>query len=176
MDAVLAWPVVECEACGFNLRETTVKAAERSNVNGRPNWTDFCPRCGHGYVVSERVLPVPPAEVLAEREAQAILKDNATGQGLEKFDPEHLITPGVVSVGEVSGVPPDKRGEQLAENLDPEGQLSQEPQEESQQPEGAPEPDAIKAPGEGQFFCTKCAANHNLTSDIGKRHSKHREA
>ncbi len=165
MDIELKWPVVECEACGYNLREVTPKAAERSNVNGRPNWTDFCPSCGHGYVVAERVLPTPTAEVLAERGAAPVLA-YAEAKDLAKEVPEP------------SGVPPDKRGAALAKteekNPDPEGLLSKEP--EVATPKDKPEPGAIKAPGEGEYFCTKCASNHKETSKIGKRHTKNREA
>ena len=164
MDIELKWPVVECEACGYNLRERTPKAAERSNVNGRPNWTDFCPECGHGMVVAERVLPAPTAEVLAERGAAPVLA-YAEAEGLAKEVPKP------------SGVPPDVRGAALAkteeENPDPEGLLTQETQP---QAEVRPEPGAIRAPGEGEFFCTKCASNHKETSKIGKRHTKNREA
>ena len=161
----LQWPVVECEACGFNLREATPKAAERSNVNGRPNWTDFCPQCGHGYVVAERLLPAPTAEVLAERSAAPVLAF-AEVKDLAK------------EASEPSGVPPDKRGEALAaetdpESPDPEGLLGKEPEH---PPEDKPEPGAIQPPGKGQYFCTKCAGNHSETSGIGKRHSKNREA
>ena len=166
MDTILKWPVTKCEACDYDLREVTPKAAERSNVKGRPNWTDFCPECGHGYVVADRVLPTPTAEVLAELEAGPVL--SYVKDGALEGKPE----------GEPSGIPPDKRGEALAaettpENPDPEGHISQEP---SASPEGEPEPGAITPPGEGQFFCTKCAGNHNESSGIGKRHSKHREA
>lgn len=58
-------------------------------------------------------------------------------------------------------------------NPDPEGQLSKEP---ASKPEEKPEPGAISAPGPDQYFCTKCAANHNESSKIGKRHIKNREA
>ncbi len=165
MDIELKWPVVECEACGYNLRERTPRAAERSNVNGKPNWTDFCPGCGHGYVVGERLLPAPTAEVLAERGAAPVLA-YAEAKDLAKEVPEP------------SGVPPDKRGAALAkteeENPDPEGLLTQETQPPAT--EEISEPGAIKPPGEGQFFCTKCASNHKETSKIGKRHTKNREA
>jgi len=58
-------------------------------------------------------------------------------------------------------------------NPDPEKQLSQEP---SPPPEYKPEAGAITPPGPGQYFCTRCAANHNDSSKIGKRHNKNREA
>lgn len=35
---------------------------------------------------------------------------------------------------------------------------------------------AIRQPQQGQYFCTKCASNHNETSGIGKRHLKYKEA
>lgn len=171
----LKWPVTECEACGFNLREATPVAREKSNdANGRLKWTDFCPKCGHGMFVGDRVLPTPTAEVLAEREAQAILKAKS-GEADESIDPEHLVTPGKAEVGKPSGVPPDQRGAALAEeNPDPEGLLGKEP--EVTQPEETQEPGAIKPPGKGQYFCTHCASNHSENSKIGKRHNKYREA
>lgn len=159
MDIVLEWPVTICEACGFNLRETTPKANEKSNdANGRLNWTDFCPRCGRGYAVGDRVLPVPPAEVLSEIEAKPVLAYERDKE-LEGKEGE-----------KASGVPPDKRGEALAVETDPEGLLNQELKTEEKL-----EPGTIKPPGEGQYFCTKCTSNHNETSKLGKRHSKFKE-
>lgn len=160
----LKWPVVECESCGFNLREATPKAAEKSNdASGRLKWTDFCPKCGHGMFVGDRVLPMPNEEELARREAAPVLA---------------YVKEEVKAEGPPSGVPPDERGAALAiatdpENPDPEGQLSQEPKT---NPEEKPEPGAIKPPGEGQYFCTKCTTNHNETSKLGKRHGKFKEA
>ena len=60
-------------------------------------------------------------------------------------------------------------------NPDPEKQLSQEPTPPPETPE-KPEAGAIPPPGENQYFCTKCAANHNESSKIGKKHNKTREA
>jgi len=136
----LAWPVDKCPTCNFDLREATPKATERGkDINGKLIWTDFCPQCGHGLVVGNRVLPPPPAEELARMEAAAILGG--------KSQPEV--------------------------NPDPEGQLSKEPRPPTKE---KPETGAIPAPGPGQYFCTKCAANHNESSKIGKRHIKNREA
>ena len=171
----IKWPVVECEACGFNLREATPEARDKANdAKGKLTWIDYCPKCGHGYVVGDRVLPEPTAEVLAAREAQAILKKTAT-EGLEGSDPEHQLTPGEAPVGEASGVQPDKRGADLAkENPDPENLINQE--SEVTKPKVPSEAGAIRPPGKGEYFCTKCASNHKETSGIGKRHSRHREA
>ena len=180
----LAWPETNCEACNYNLREATPKAAEKSNDEAkRLKWTDFCPRCGKGMFVGDRLEPLPPAEVLAERETQAILKVKAIESGLADLDPEHQVSPGEPFSGEASGILPDQRGKQLAEETDPERQLSDEspassPPEHFEGPQtgGPPEPGAIIGPSEGQYFCTKCASNHNEKSGIGKRHSKNREA
>ena len=182
----LAWPVTECEACGFNLREATPKASEKSNDESkRLKWTAFCPRCGKGYFVGDRSLPLPNEEELARRKDQAILTKEPV-KGLKDLDPEHLITPGEVTSSEASGIPPDQRGKELTEEIDPEGLLSQEP---APGPDGIAiianranaanldeEPGAVKPPGKGQFFCTKCASNHNEKSKVGVRHNKYREA
>ena len=166
----LKWPVVECEACGFNLREKAPKASEKSNdASSRLKWTDFCPKCGVGMFVGDRVLPAPTAEVLAEREATPALA--FTEAKPTEGEPEGTPT------GKASGVPPDERGKALAkENPDPEGQLSKKPEP---QIEEKPEPGAIKSPGKGEYFCTKCAGNHKDTDkpkSIGLRHKKYREA
>jgi len=159
----LKWPVTKCD-CGFDLREAEVKASEKSNdTSGNLTWTSFCPGCGRGYNVGARVKPKPPAEALAEMEAAPIISSGEEKE-VEK------------DKGKASGIPPDKRGEALAkekENPDPEGLLGAEaeaPHEET------PEPGAIKPPGKGEFFCTKCASNHKEASKVGKRHSKFREA
>ncbi len=161
----LAWPETKCEACNYDLREATPKASEKSNDEAkRLKWTDFCPRCGRGMFVGDRLEPMPPAEVLAEREAQAILKVKAIEPGLADLDPEHQVTPGDPFSGEASGVDPEKRGKQLAEETDPEGQLSSEPKtppEEKQEPTG-----------EVMYWCTKCASNHMFTSKKGKEHAQ----
>ena len=175
MDAVLEWPMTKCDGCGNDLREATPKTSEKSNdESGRLKWTDFCPKCGVGMFVGERVLPSPTAEVLAEREGQAVLTKPSI-KALEDADPEHQVTAGKATAGEVSGVPPDERGKALAEeNPDPEGQINQEAA--VTPPEEKPEPGAVRPPGKGEFFCTKCASNHKEASKIGKRHTKNREA
>lgn len=38
------------------------------------------------------------------------------------------------------------------------------------------EPDAIRPPGKGEYFCTHCAINHRETSKLGKKHLKYKEA
>ena len=163
----IQWPVDKCDACGYDLREATPKANEKGNdAKGKLIWTDFCPKCGHGYIVGSRVLPKLSEEALAALAAAPVLsyiKD-------ERLEGK--------TADAASGVPPDKRGEALAaetdpENPDPEGLTTQEPETPS---EGEPELGAITPPGEGQYFCTKCAGNHNETSGVGKKHSKHREA
>ncbi len=172
----LAWPATKCEACDYDLREATVKASEKSNdEKGSLKWTGFCPNCGHGMFVGDRSLPIPTAEVLAEREAQAILKNKANETGLSASDPEHLVTPGTAEAIEPSLVPPDRRGEALAEEQDPEHLLEQEPTGQGEAAQGKPEPGAIRPPGEGEYFCTKDAKNHREDSKIGKSHLKYRE-
>ncbi len=172
----IKWPVDKCESCGYDLREATVKAAEKSNdSNGKLKWTGFCPKCGHGMFVGDRELPKPTEEEIAARESQAILKDKETSTGLEKFDPEHQVTTGEQPIGEVPNIPPDESGAALAEgNPDPEGLLGEKTEKPS---EGDPEPGAIRPPGKGEFFCTKCATNHRENSKVGNSHSKkYREA
>jgi len=160
----LQWPVDICESCGFNLREATPKAKEKSNdASNRLKWTDFCPQCGRGMFVGDRVVPLPPSEVLTEREAKPVLSF-LEDKELEKTKD----TP--------SGILPDERGAALAkdkeENPDPEDLLSQEP---ATPPGETPEPGAIKSPSKGQYFCTKCASVHRLSSKVGKRHISCRE-
>jgi len=160
----LKWPVDKCD-CGHNLREAEVRASEKSNdASGTLTWTCFCPECGRGYNVGGRELPTPTAEVLAEMEAAPVLSyvEDLKAEAKTESEP--------------SGIPPDKRGAALArteENPDPEGLLDQEV---ATQPEETPEPGGVKAPRKGQYFCTRCASNHNETSAIGKRHTKNREA
>ena len=161
------WPVDICESCGFNLREKTPKAAEKANdAKGILKWTDFCPKCGVGMFVGDRFLTAPTAEELASRDAAPALAFTEAKPTEDKSEAKPTPEP--------SGVPPDKRGAALAEeNPDPEGLINQETQP---QAEAKPEPGAIKPPGKGEFFCTKCASNHKETSKIGKRHTKNREA
>ena len=166
----LQWPVDICESCGYNLREATPKAAEKSNdANGRLKWTDFCPKCGRGYFVGDRVEPAPPAEALAEMEAAPII---SSGEDKEVKKAK----------AKVSGIPPDERGAALAkeeENPDPENLVSTNDEVATPATVASSanqEPGAVKPPGKGQFFCTKCAANHHEKSAIGKRHLKYREA
>ena len=162
----LAWPETNCEACNYALREDTPKAAEKSNdEGGRLKWTDFCPRCGRGMFVGDRGLPTPTAEVLAEREAQAILKVK-TEEVNPDFDPEHQVTPGEPFAGEASGVDPEKRGKQLAEETDHEDQLTKETEI---SPEGKQESSEEVAV---MYWCTKCAGNHMFTSKKGKEHAE----
>lgn len=163
----LKWPVDVCESCGYNLREAAPKAAEKTNdANGRLKWTDFCPKCGRGMFVGDRVLPKPPEDVDAD--VKSILSYEKD-KGLEA-KPE----------GKPSGVPPDKRGADLAakeENPDPEGLLGKKL--EVATPEAKAEPGAIRPPGKGEYFCTKCVSNHKDTDkpkSIGLRHKKYREA
>ncbi len=154
----LKWPVDICESCGYNLREATPKAAEKSNdANGKLKWTDFCPTCGVGMFVGARVLPKPPEDV----ESSPILS-YGNDEKLET-KPE----------GEPSGVQPDKRGAALAKATDPETQGASEPETVA---EGTTGPGGVRPPGKDEYFCTKCASNHKETSKIGKRHSKNREA
>ena len=167
MDIELKWPVDICESCGFNLREKTPKAAEKANdVKGILKWTDFCPKCGVGMFVGDRFLTAPTAEELASRDAAPALSF------VEDIKPEEAKPK-----GKPSGVPPDERGAALAkteeENPDPEDLINQETKP---QAEARPEPGAIKPPGKGEYFCTKCASNHKETSKIGQRHTKNREA
>ena len=168
----LEWPVTKCEACDYDLREKTPRENEKSNdSSGRLKWTDFCPKCGYGYFVGDRVLPTPTADILAEIANQPVIGKQPI-DALASFDPEHQVTPGEVATGEPSGIPPDERGADLAEKLDPEGLLNNEPES---PPEEKPEPGSIRPPGEGEYFCTKCASNHKETSGVGKRHKKYAE-
>ena len=163
----LQWPVTKCEnpECGFDFREAKPGQLEKGNdINGRLIWNAHCSNCGRGYQVGNRVLPKPPEEVAAEMEAAPVLT----------YEKDKELE--VKAEGKASGVLPDQRGADLArreeENPDPEGLLTQEPVTPSK---GALEPGAIKPPGKGQFFCTKCALAHRLTSKIGKRHIAYQE-
>ena len=164
----LKWPVDKCEACGFDLREKTPRENEKSNdSSGRLKWTDFCPKCGYGYFVGDRVLPTPTADILAEIANQPVIGKQPI-DALASFDPEHQVTPGEVTTGEPSGIPPDERGADLAEKMDPEGLLQTPETEVASSTEGP-------APREGQYWCTKCASMHNQTSKVGGRHKKYAE-
>lgn len=164
----LKWPVEKCEACNLDLTEQIPKQAEKSNdEHGNLKWTDFCPRCGYGMFVGERVLPAPNAEELARRAAAPIMKQSNV---LRDADPEGQIG-GAVATAEPSGVPPDERGAaQAAESdggsadADPEGQLAGEGSVDSKvgQPED-PMPDNM-------YWCTKHAKRHERTSAIGIKH------
>ena len=169
----LKWPITKCD-CGYDLREAEVRASEKSNdASGKLTWTCFCPGCGRGYNVGERGLPAPTAEVLAERDAAPALAfiEDKPSEGKPKVEPTK----------EPSGIPPDVRGAALAkteeENPDPENLISQETG--VKKPEETQEPGAIKPPGKGEYFCTKCASNHKDTDkpkSIGLRHKKYQEA
>lgn len=57
----LKWPVDNC-SCGFDLTAVAPRAKDKAfSEDGlrRPMWADFCPKCGRGHVVGERVIPVP---------------------------------------------------------------------------------------------------------------------
>lgn len=150
----LAWPVDKCPACNYDLREKTPKATEKGlDTNGKLIWTDFCPQCGHGLVVGNRELPPPPAEELARMEAAPIIGGETK--------PE---------------VNPDPEGQLNKEKPSDDPPLHFEGEQVGITTEEKPEPGAITAPGPGHYFCTKCAANHNESSKIGKRHIKNREA
>lgn len=58
-----------------------------------------------------------------------------------------------------------------SENPDPEGLISKTAVAVMERPE----PEAIKPPGEGEYFCTKCAKNHREKSRLGARHLKYKE-
>lgn len=79
----------------------------------------------------------------------------------------------IVGERQVPNVPEQLTPVQIAQALHPPEQETEEPGPTGPAPS---EPDAVKAPGKGQYFCTKCAANHNETSKVGKRHTKNREA
>lgn len=182
----LKWPVEKCEACGHDLREVRPKASEKANdEHGKLIWNDFCPECGHGMKVGDRLVPLKPAEILAQEEALKVVAQPAKIETFEAIDPEHQIVEGEVPTGKPSGIPPDKRARALvnksegqgagegetAEVIDPENQLGQT-EETTGETLGPGEP---HAPGKGQYWCTKCASIHNETSGVGKRHKKYSE-
>ncbi len=148
----LEWPVTKCEnpECGYDLRESKPGQLEKGNdTSGRLIWNAHCPKCGRGYEVGYRVVPTPPAEIQGEQALAPVLS--------------------YVEDKTVKEVAPE-------ENPDPEGLIGgkSEPVLEEK-----PEPGAIKPPGEGEYFCTKCAKNHKDTDkpkSIGLRHKKYREA
>lgn len=165
--ADLKWSVTKCEnpECGFDFREAKPGQLEKGNdINGRLIWNAHCPKCGRGYQVGYRVLPKPPEEVVAEMEDAPVL-----------IYGEERILKDKTEV-KASGVPPDKRGADLAkkeeENPDPEGLLTQEP---VAPPKEKVEPGGIKPPGPGEYFCTKHASIHRKDSKIGKSHLKYQE-
>ena len=169
----LKWPVDTCETCGTDLTGVIPKQNEKGNdVSGRLKWTDFCPGCGHGMFVGDRVLPKANEEELARRAAAPVLSKDTT---LRDADPEGQLG-GAVVQGEASGVPPDERAAALAKAdgvaasdvVDPENQLGNEEAE----PELTADPDAMP---EGMFWCTKCAGRHEKTSGIGSKHTKFAE-
>lgn len=161
----LKWPVTKCEnpECGFDFREAKPGQLEKGNdINGRLIWNAHCPKCGRGYEVGDRVLPAPTAEVLAERDAAPALA-YAEAKDLAKEVPQP------------SGVPPDKRGAALAEeNPDPEGLINKET--DTTVAEETQETGAVRPPGKGEYFCTKCVSCHREDSKKGKSHTKYREA
>ncbi|KKM20044.1 hypothetical protein LCGC14_1649520 [marine sediment metagenome] len=65
-EVTLEFPLRECENCGWSLLDAPAKATEKGfNSDRKMVYTDFCPRCGRGYVVwTESVQAVPtPAPV-----------------------------------------------------------------------------------------------------------------
>ncbi len=161
----LKWPVDTCETCGTDLTDVIPKQQEKSNdESGRLKWTGFCPGCGHGMFVGDRVLPKANEEELARRAAAPVLSKDTT---LRDADPEGQLG-GAVVQGEASGVPPDERAAALAKAdgvaasdvVDPENQLGNDQPE----PELTADPDALP---ENMYWCTKHARRHERTSAVG---------
>lgn len=182
----LKWPVTKCEACGHDLREVRPKASEKANdEHGKLIWNDFCPECGHGYKVGDRLVPLKPAEIVAQEEALKVVAQPAKLETFESIDPEHQIVAGEVPTGKPSGIPPDKRAKALvkksegqgagegetAEVIDPENQLGQQ-EETVEEPPGPGEP---HTPMENQYWCMKCAGLHFKDSGKGKKHAEFAE-
>jgi len=184
----LSWPVTRCEACDYDLREARPKASERANdEHGKLVWNDFCPQCGHGYMVGYRLVPAKPAEVLAQEEIEKVVKQPQKIETFESIDPEHQIVAGEVPAGKPSGQSPEERGRELAKKtedstqvgsgesgvIDPEGQLGQQEEETTQ--EEPPGPGEPHTPMENQYWCTKCAGLHFKDSGKGKKHAEFSE-
>jgi len=144
----LKWPVTKCESCDYDFREVEPKASEKSNdANGKLKWSDFCPKCGHGYFVADRVEAKPTAEAQAVSDARPVLS----------YVEDATVKPSTPQ-----------------ENPDPEGLLTQTAVAVETNPN--PEPEAIRPPGKGEYFCTQCSYNHRETTKVGKKHLKYREA
>ena len=185
----LAWPVDKCETCDRDLTEVRPKTAEKANDEfDKLTWNDFCPRCGHGYKVGDRLVPAKPAEVLAQEEIDKVVPKTAPGHNinLEDIDPEHQVTPGEAATSKPSGIPPDERARTLPvgegdtapmagaepEAVDPENQLNQEEETPADEQPAQGEP---KTPMENQYWCTRCASIHMKDSGIGQKHAVNAE-
>lgn len=80
-EVTLEFPLRECEHCGWSLLDAPAKATEKGfNSNGKFIYTDFCPRCGRGYVVwtepdsapapkSEAAIPTPAHDFPGQEES-----------------------------------------------------------------------------------------------------------
>lgn len=54
----LKWPVDKCEKCGHDFTQREPRAYDKAlseDGSGALKWADFCPQCGKGYIVGDRV-------------------------------------------------------------------------------------------------------------------------
>jgi len=77
----LKWPREQCD-CGFNFVQPPKPYEKGFNGEGKPIWTDFCPKCGKGYEVGRRDATAvrrhpEPGEILGEEPAPEIAPEPA---------------------------------------------------------------------------------------------------
>lgn len=62
-EVTLEFPVRECDNCGWSLLDAPAKATEKGfNSERQMVYTDFCSRCGRGYVVWTEPASTPAPE------------------------------------------------------------------------------------------------------------------
>jgi len=173
--AELAWPVTKCEnpKCGFEFNGTKPKPKDRAlSEDGmrKPMWSDFCPKCGRGYIVGERVIPeprvigqiAPLGKPLPPPTADEIFE--VTAEVEKEPEPE----PEVVFVDEVKPLPSNlvygipETESPLAETFERVNETA--------------EPKADSKPLRGdEYFCTFCERVHRKNTKPGKHHIQYQE-
>ena len=91
----LKWPVDKCEnpKCGFDLREVTCKAKDKTGLSSdglkTPMYTAYCPQCGKGYQVG--FVEIPEKKVMTQEKVLATVP--SPNQVPEEPEPEPYIEP-----------------------------------------------------------------------------------